>query len=67
MATLTKLRLSRTLAGAVLGALVALMWLVFDTGAAILFLGFTATGGLIGLALDRPEQLIKMLEKLKTE
>jgi hypothetical protein len=65
MNTTTDIRhLNKTLTGAAIGAALALAWILFDTGAVILLLALTALGALIGLALDQPERLIALLERL---
>lgn len=58
--------MSKTLIGAVAGALVALAWIVFDTGAVVLLVALTAIGAIIGLVLDDPDRLIAVLERLKS-
>ena len=65
--TNTRARLSKTAVGAVVGALVALAWILLDTGAVILLLALTGVGATIGFALDQPERLISLLERLKSE
>lgn len=67
MTTLTSLRQSRAATGAVCGALVALAWILFDTGAVVLLVALTGLGALIGAALDRPDRLIALLERLRQD
>jgi len=65
MTTLTTLRTSRTIIGAATGAIVALIWIAFDTKAVLLLAALTGIGALIGVALDRPQRLIDILERLQ--
>lgn len=55
---------NKALSGAAIGAGIALVWIIFDTSAALLLLTLSALGALIGLALDRPERIIGVLERL---
>ena len=65
MNTTTDIRhLNKTLIGAAIGAALALAWILLDTGAVVLLLALTSLGALIGLALDQPERLIALLERL---
>ena len=65
MTNLTTLRPSRAAIGAVSGAVLAIVWIVFDTRAVLLLAALTILGALIGVALDRPERLIVLLERLQ--
>lgn len=65
MTNLTTLRPSRAAIGAVSGAVLAIVWIVFDTRAVLLLAALTILGALIGVALDRPERLIELLERLQ--
>lgn len=51
--------------GALAGALVAIIWLIFDWPAVLLVVGLTVLGWLIGTILDRPERVIAVLEYLQ--
>lgn len=65
MNTTTDIRhLNKTLAGAAVGAAIALAWIIFDTRAVLLLVALTVLGALIGLTLDQPERLIRLLERL---
>jgi uncharacterized membrane protein len=56
---------SRTIIGALIGAAVALIWIIFDTKAVLIFAGLTIIGAIVGTALDRPQRLIDILERLQ--
>lgn len=58
---------SKTIIGAIVGALTALAWIVFDTGAVFLLIVLTAAGALIGLLIDQPDRVISLLERLKND
>ncbi len=55
----------RTLIGAALGALAAVIWIIFDTGAVFLLLALTATGAAIGATLENPAWLISLLQRIQ--
>ena len=59
--------LSKTTIGAITGALIALAWIVFDTGAVVLLVVLTVAGASIGLVIDQPERLISVLERHKND
>lgn len=63
--TMTTQRLSKTLIGAGIGALIAVIWIVFDTTAAIVLVALAALGALVGSALENPGRLIRLLERLQ--
>lgn len=67
MSTFTDIRLSRRTAGAIVGALVALAWIAFDTGAFVVLVVLTGIGALIGTALDNPQRLIEYLQRLQRD
>lgn len=50
---------------AVVGAVVAVLWLAFGTNALVVFVGLTGIGALIGIVLDRPDRLIGLLQRLQ--
>lgn len=56
---------SRSLIGAVAGALLAILWIVFDGGAVIFVASLSALGWLIGYVLEKPDALISVLERLQ--
>lgn len=56
---------SKALWGALIGALVAILWIAFDGTAVLLVIGLTAIGWLIGTILDRPDTVIRILERLQ--
>jgi len=51
--------------GAMLGALVALIWVTFDGSAVLLVAGFAAIGWLLGMVLQRPDFFIGLLQRLQ--
>ncbi len=56
---------SRPLLGALAGALLAIVWIVFDGWAVLLVAGLAVIGWLIGSILDKPDVVIRMLERLQ--
>lgn len=56
---------SRSFIGAVAGAVLAILWLVFDPGAVIFVGGLAALGWLIGSVVDRPDAIISVLQRLQ--
>lgn len=56
---------NRTLIGAVIGALIAVAWITFDTGSVILLLTLTSIGGAVGATIDNPDRLIAFLQRLQ--
>ncbi|MGB5759725.1 MAG: hypothetical protein WBM50_22610 [Acidimicrobiales bacterium] len=65
MTNLTTRRISRTAIGAATGAVLAIVWIAFDTKAVLLLAALTILGALVGVALDRPQRLIDLLERLQ--
>lgn len=59
--------LSKSLIGTVLGAVVAVLWVVFDGGAVLLVVAFAAAGWLLGSLLEDPSRLISLLQRLQDE
>lgn len=59
-------RISYTgLAGAALGALIAIVWVAFDGLAVLLVLGLAAAGWVIGMIFQRPDFFIGLLQRLQ--
>lgn len=56
---------TRTRLGALGGALVALVWIVWGAGAAALMVVLAALGAAIGWVLDRPDAAIGLLQRLQ--
>lgn len=56
---------SKALWGAVVGALVAILWTALGGAALLLIAGLATIGWLIGAVLDRPERVIRVLERLQ--
>ncbi len=63
--TASRTHLSRASIGAICGAMIAIIWLVFDANAVLVLAALTGFGALIGVALDRPDRLIELLERLR--
>ena len=57
--------LTRSALGALIGALVAIVWLTFDGGAVLLVGALGGAGWVLGTVLDRPETLIRVLQRLQ--
>ena len=51
--------------GAVLGALIAIVWTAFDGLAVLLVVGLAAAGWLLGMVFQRPDVLIGLLQRLQ--
>lgn len=51
--------------GAIAGALLAIIWVTLDGGAALLVAALATTGWLVGTILDRPDVLIEWLQRLQ--
>ena len=56
---------SKAIWGAVVGALVAILWIALGGATLLLIIALTAIGWLIGATLDRPEGVIRVLERLQ--
>lgn len=56
---------SRSILGAIAGAVLAILWLVFDGGAVLFVCGLAALGWLIGTVLEKPDYLISLLQRLQ--
>jgi uncharacterized membrane protein len=56
---------NKAIQGALLGALIAIIWVAFDGGAVLLVVGFATIGWLVGMALQHPDVLIGFLERLQ--
>ena len=56
---------NKSLLGAALGVLIAVVWVTFDGAAVLLVLGLAGLGWFVGLVLDRPGVLIGLLERLQ--
>ena len=51
--------------GAVLGAVIALVWVGFGGLAVLLVIGLAAVGWVVGMVLQRPDFFIGLLERLQ--
>lgn len=49
--------------GAIIGALLAVVWVAFDGWAVLIVVGLASLGWAIGMILDHPESLIGLLER----
>lgn len=56
---------NKALLGALAGAIIAVVWVAFDGGAVLLVAGLAAAGWLLGTIFDRPDVLIRWLERLR--
>ncbi len=56
---------SKALIGAIIGAALAILMIVFDAGALIFVGSLAAAGWLIGTVLDRPDAIISLLQRLQ--
>ncbi len=56
---------NKALWGALAGALVAIVWVTFDSSAVLLVIALAAVGWLIGTIIDRPEVFIRLLQRLQ--
>ncbi|MCY3842640.1 MAG: hypothetical protein OXH69_03760 [Acidobacteria bacterium] len=55
----------RSLWGALAGVLIAVIWVGLGGPAVGIVIGLAALGWIIGMILDNPDTLIKLLERLK--
>ena len=55
----------RSLWGALTGVVIAVIWVGLGGAAVGIVIGLAALGWIIGLILDNPDTLIKLLERLK--
>lgn len=57
--------ISRALVGTLVGATIATLWIVLDTGAVAIIIALALVGWLIGTMIDRPDVFIGLLERLQ--
>lgn len=55
----------RSLWGALAGVVIAVIWVGLGGAAVGIAIGLAALGWVIGMILDNPDSLIKLLERLK--
>lgn len=55
----------KSLVGAAAGAVLAIIWAALGLGAVLLVLALAALGGTIGLAIERPERVIDLLQRMQ--
>ena len=56
---------SKSLWGAVVGVVIAVVWVAFDGLAVLLVVGLAAAGWVVGTIFDRPDFYIGLLERIK--
>lgn len=59
--------ISKGALGAILGAAIAVMWVVFDGGAVLLIAGLAFAGFALGSILDDPSRIITLLQRLQED
>lgn len=57
--------ISKPIWGALAGAVLAVLWVAFGGGAVLLVIALAVAGALIGLVFERPDVLIRLLERLQ--
>ncbi|MDH5293810.1 MAG: hypothetical protein OEW91_09035 [Acidimicrobiia bacterium] len=56
---------NKSLLGAVAGASIAVVWVAFDGGAALLMIALAIVGWSIGMIFERPDIFINLLQRLQ--